>query len=266
MEETEQVYEAALEAIRGGEPAAVVTVIERLGVGPRKSGAKMIVYADGRTVGTVGGGETEAQVIRAACEAIREGQNCELVFPAHAGSCGGGIRVWIEVLEPRPTLVIAGAGHVGQALAELGAFLGYRVVVADARAELLSAERFPSVDVRLLGDPAQTLRDFPFTPHTFVVLVTPHQSNDEHLLALLAERPCAYVGLMGNPRRTQSTFERARALGVPGPWLAQVHTPVGLEIGAETPREIAVSIIAEIIAVRRGRIHTYNNLRAGETA
>ncbi len=267
-EEIERVYTAALEAVRGGEPAAMATIIAVQGAAPRQA-AKMLVYAGGRTVGTVGGGAMEARVIAAAQAAIAEGTSRELAYdPAEdwsddardkADICGGDrLRIWIEVLPLRPTLLIIGGGHVGQAVAELGAFLGYRIVVLDDRPELVTAERFPQAHERLIGELSQQVAAFPLTERTFVVLVTPHHTPDETVLAVLAQaqadgRSVAYVGLMGGQRRTAHTFERARAAGVPEALLQRVHTPVGLEIGAETPREIAVSILAEVIAVQRGR-------------
>ena len=261
MGELEQVYEAALETLRRGEPAAVATVIEARGSTPREVGAKMLVYADGRTVGTVGGGPLEAWVIEKAQMALAEGQSRELEYrpvDEERGAqdvCGGDMRFFVEVLLPRSTLLIIGGGHIGQAVAELGALLGYRVAVLDERAEMVTPERFPQANALLSGPLDKELRAFPLTSQTYVVLVTPHHAftGDERALAVLAERPVAYVGLLGSHRRSQATFERARALGVPGESLARVHTPIGLNIGAETPREIAVSILAEIIAVQRGK-------------
>jgi len=247
MGELEQVYEAALETLRRGEPAAVATVIEARGSTPREVGAKMLVYADGRTVGTVGGGPLEAWVIEKAQMALAEGQSRELEYRPVAEErgaqdvCGGDMRFFVEVLLPRSTLLIIGGGHIGQAVAELG--------------EMVTPERFPQANALLSGPLDEELRAFPLTRQTYVVLVTPHHSftGDERALAVLAERPVAYVGLLGSHRRSQATFERARALGVPDESLARVHTPIGLDIGAETPREIAVSILAEIIAVQRGK-------------
>jgi xanthine dehydrogenase accessory factor len=259
VEELQRVYEAVLDAIRRGEPAAVATVIEARGSTPRHVGAKMLVYGDGRAVGTVGGGALEAQVIEEAQAAMAEGQSRELEYrlPGEERDdprvCGGDMRFFIEVLLPRPTLLIIGAGHIGQALAELGAFLGYRVAVLDERAAMVTAERFPQADVLLSGPLDEQLQATSLTGQTYTVLVTPHHSQDEQALAVLAERPVAYVGLLGSRRRTQATFERAQAMGVSDAFLARIHAPIGLDIGAETPREIAVSILAEIIAVRRGR-------------
>ncbi len=258
IEETERVYEAALEAIRQGESAAMATVVEARGSTPRGTSSKMLIYADGRTVGTVGGGGVEARVIEEAQAAIAEGQSRELDYSlvdeerGDPGICGGSMRIFVEVLTPRPTLLIIGGGHIGQAVAELAAFLGYRIAVMDDRPEMVTPERFPWAEMRLTGDTVQQVVDFPLTEHAYVVMVTPHHTLDEKVLAVLADRSRAYVGLIGSRRRTAHTFERARRAGVPEDLLEQIHTPIGLDIGAETPREIAVSIVAEIIAVQRG--------------
>jgi xanthine dehydrogenase accessory factor len=259
FEETELVYQAALEATRRGESAALATVIEAQGSTPRGASAKMLVYADGRTVGTVGGGGVEARVIEEAKEALAQGQSRELSYElvdeerGDPAICGGDMRIFVEVLAPRPTLLILGAGHVGQAVAELGQFLGYRIAVIDERQALTTPERFPWAETRLAGDLAEQVAGFSLTENTYVVMVTPHHSLDEKALEALVGRPWAYVGLIGSRRRTAHTFERAREAGVPDDLLEQVHTPIGLDIGAETPREIAVSIVGEIIAVQRGR-------------
>ena len=256
FKELERVYTATLQAIRHGESAALATIIEAKGSTPRDS-AKMLIYADGRMVGTVGGGEVEARVIQEAKAAIADGQSRELDYRlkdedrGDPGICGGDMRIFVEVLASRPTLLIIGGGHVGQAVAEIGALLGYRVAVIDERPEMIAVERFPQAEVRLTGDPVQQIVDFPLTEHTYIVVVTPHHTLDEKVLTVLADRPIAYVGLIGSRRRTAYTFERAREARVPEELLERVHTPIGLDIGAETPREIAVSIIAEIIAVQR---------------
>lgn len=264
FEESELVYEAALEAIRQGAPAAVATVIEARGSTPRGASAKMLVHADGRTVGTVGGGAVESRVIEEARAAIVEGESRELHYSlvdeerGDPGICGGDMRIFVDVLAPRPMILVIGAGHVGLAVAELAAFLGYRIAVLDERPELVTAERFPWANTLLTAvdgqtfDVAEQVKDFPLSQHTYVVMVTPHHSLDERILVALEDRPCAYVGLIGSQRRTRHTFARAREAGVPDGLLDRVHTPIGLNIGAETPREIALSIMAEIVAVQRG--------------
>jgi len=255
MDPTEIIYEAALNTIQGGNPAAMATVVEAPASGPRGPGAKMLIYDDGRTLGSVGGGEVEAWIIDQAREMLSEGRSGLLERPWDDDDvqdvCGGRMRFFVEVLLPRPTLLILGAGHIGQAVASIGAWLGYRVVVVDERESLLSAERFPDANVLLSGPTGEILHQIPLTERTYAVLVTPHHSPDERALSVLAEQPVAYVGLLGSSSRTRATFGRARDIGIPDTFLKQIHTPIGLDIHAETPREIALSILADITAVRR---------------
>jgi xanthine dehydrogenase accessory factor len=216
----------------------------------------MLVYADERSVGTVVVG-VESWVIEEAKEAIAVGEDRELHYSlvdedrGDRDICGGGMRIFAEPLVPRPLVLVIGAGHVGQAVAELADYLGYRIEVLDERPGLLTAERFPWAGTLLTGDVAEEVRNFGVDEHTYVVMVTPHHSPDEKVLKVVADRPFAYVGLIGSQRRTIHTFERAREAGVPESVLEQVHTPIGLDIGAETLREIAASITVEIIAVQR---------------
>jgi xanthine dehydrogenase accessory factor len=250
----EVIYQAVLDVIQQGESAALVTVVETRGSTPRQAGAKMLVHASGRTTGTVGGGPLEAWVIEQTHQALAQGRSRLL----HRGweedaedLCGGRMRFFVEVLLPRPTLLIIGAGHIGQALARLGGLLGYRVAVLDERPELVTAERFPAADVLQSGPLDEELTRSPPTEQTYVVIVTPHHSPDEKALAVIASHPVPYIGLLGSHRRTSATFKRARQLGIPNTFLERIHTPIGVDIGAETPREIAVSILAEVIAARR---------------
>jgi len=260
VEEQERVYEAALAAIKQGKPAAVATLISVRGRAPREVGAKMLVYADGGIVGTVGGGQIEAAVIEKAQAAIVAGQSGEMVYVPldphgeETDSCGDELRFFIEVLRARETLLVVGGGHIGQALTELGHFLGFHVVVLDERPDMLDSERFSEGTQFMSGPVAEVLQSFPITLSTYIVFVTPHSSRDEKALVVLADREPAYIGLLGSNRRRAATFKRARELGVPERLIEQVHAPVGLAIGAQTPREIAVSILAEIIAVQRGKV------------
>jgi xanthine dehydrogenase accessory factor len=259
IEEMEKVYAAVLEAIRAGQSAALVTVIEAKGSTPRGVSAKMLVYPDGRTVGTVGGGGVEARAIDEARDAVKANESRELAYDlvneerGDPGICGGSMRLFVEVLAPRPTLLILGGGHVGQSVAELGAFLGFRIVVADDRPEMVTEDRFLWADALLTGDMAGQVAEYPLDEHTYLVMVTPHYATDEKVLEVLADRQVAYIGMIGSRRRSALTFERAREAGVAEALLERVHTPIGLDIGAQSPREIAVSIMAEVIAVQHGR-------------
>ena len=253
-ESSEAIYEAAVQALRGGEVVALATIVEAGPSSPRAPGAKMLVYSDGRTLGTVGGGPSEAWVVENAREALSEGRSRLIHWSPEGGRdvCADELTCFVDVLLPEPTLLIVGAGHIGQAVASMGAWLGYRIIVLDERPSAVSSEHFPDADALLCGPLREELESYPLGEHVYVVLVTPHHSPDEDALAVLVDRDVPYVGLLGSTRRTEATFDRARARGVPDAFLEQIHTPIGLDIGAETPKEIALSILADITALRRG--------------
>lgn len=252
------IYQRIAEAFERGESVALATVINVRGSTPRETGAKMLVYADGRIVGTVGGGKMEAWVIEKAVEAIRQRQSqlvhFDLVDPAQGdvSICGGAADVFIDVIVPQPTLLIVGAGHVAQPTAEIAALCGFSVTVMDDRAEMVSQERFPHADHRLVGDIVETLKSITITPDTHIVIVTRGHAYDEDALRAVIASPAAYIGMIGSRRKVAMTFERLRADGVDESLIARVRSPIGLNIGAQTPAEIAVSILAEILMLRRG--------------
>jgi xanthine dehydrogenase accessory factor len=258
MEEHEAVYEAILDAMRSGEPACVLTVIEARGSTPREVGAKILLRADGSTVGTVGGGALEATALVDARKALAEGQSRMGEYslrgqtPADLGVCGGEARVFIEVLQIKPTLLIAGAGHVGQPLAEFAHLLGFRTIVADDRAEFASEARFSHADELVVTPLHELTRKVTITPRTFVVIVTRGHEQDEAVLRQVVSSPAAYVGMIGSRRKVRTVFERLLADGVPKESLARVYAPIGLRTGGQTPAEIAVSILAEIVSVQHG--------------
>lgn len=248
---------ALVEAIQNNTPAALATVVKTLGSSPRAVGAKMLIYADGTIVGSVGGGEMEQRVIEQARGVIRDGQARYLDFnlsrPERGDPmiCGGEMEIFVEPLITTPTLLIAGAGHVGAACAELGKFLGFRVVVIDDRSHFLSREKFPTADELRAGDLLEQIRASEITPQTFVVLVTRAHTFDAELLRAVIESPAAYIGMLGSERRVLTVFEMLKHQGVSDAQLKRVHAPIGLEIEAETPQEIAVSIMAQVIQVKR---------------
>jgi xanthine dehydrogenase accessory factor len=192
-----------------------------------------------------------AQPYRAALASLRAGESAtlEVSYSTEAGER----RTFAEVLEPPPKLLVVGAGHVGQSLAELASRCGFRVSVLDDRADCASAERFPTVEQRIVADIESELARYPIDPHTYVVIVTRGHRHDGRALAAVVNSPAKYIGLIGSRRKVKTIFDDLFAQGVPVDRLARVHAPIGLEIGAVTVPEIAVSILAELIAVRRGR-------------
>lgn len=253
MENAEGLYTAIYESVQRGENVCIATVIGARGSTPRNMGAKMVIWEDGRTLGTVGGGELERRVIAAAPEVFATGQPKRLEFslrnPGDAGICGGDAEVFLEPVFAKPRLVIIGGGHVGNALSRLATLLDFRVVVMDTRE--LDRSLFPeSVELVRLESYERIPKEW-FDARTCAVVMTPNHMGDREALAQLIDMPLAYLGMIGSRRKVEQTFQHLREQGVPEEALARVYAPIGLAIGAETPMEIAVSIAAEIVQVRR---------------
>jgi xanthine dehydrogenase accessory factor len=254
----QSVYEAILDAQRSGQPAALATVIRARGSVPRHESSKMLVLADGRIVGTVGGGELENRTIEEAGQVMREGTariiTHSLVDPSRgdAGVCGGEVEVFIEPITPPSTLLIVGAGHVGKALAHLAHWMGYRVVVTDDRAELCTHDFIPDADEFVVGPVREALSKIRVDSQTCVACVARGYLYDVDALPILLESPAPYIGVIGSKRRWAMAVKDLRAQGISDEALARIRAPIGLEIQAETPEEIAVSIMAEIVLRRRG--------------
>lgn len=253
------VFALASQCIERGEPCALVTVIRTSGSVPRHEGTKMLVAADGTILsGTVGGGEMESRAIQLAQQAISDGQPRMATYSladlakGDPGVCGGTVELFIEPLLPAPTLLIVGAGHVGRALTHLAKWCGFRVVISDDRAELCTPEQCPGADAYLPGPLSARLAEIPLTAQTYVALVTRGYPIDVDALPTLLDSPVAYIGVIGSQRRWMTAAKALRERGVSDAALQRVRAPIGLELNAETPEEIAVSIMAEIIMLRRG--------------
>jgi xanthine dehydrogenase accessory factor len=254
-----EVLEAALRAETLGERAALVTVVATEGSTPQKAGARMLVHADGRIVGTIGGGCLEAEMTWRAREAI-EGRRPKLVSydltPDQAGEdglvCGGRMQVFIEPIEGTPVLCLFGAGHVAQPLARMAKACGFRVEVADDRVKFANPERFPEADLIVVEDFAAAAEKMTLGPGSYAVVVTRGHKGDGEALRAVLGRGLRFVGLLGSRPKVVHIFAALEEQGVEPGELARVHAPLGIEIGAQTPEEIAVSILAEMIAVRRG--------------
>ena len=252
------IYEAILAAKKAGRPVVLATVIRERGSVPRRAGAKMLVYPGGNILGTIGGGEVEARIIAEARGLLPDGKpkvvDYQLIDPASGdpGVCGGEMEFFLEPIMPEPTVLVIGCGHVGQAVADLAYWLGFRVVVTDDRPELCTPEVIPHAHEYIPAPGVEITKAFAIHSQTYIAAVTRGAPEDAKALPPLLDSDAAYIGVIGSKRRWATTVEELRALGVGEERLARVHAPIGLEIEAETPREIAVSILAEIIAVRNG--------------
>ena len=249
---------AAAEALKRGESAALVTVIRSQGSTPQRAGAKMLVFADGRTVGTIGGGCYENEAIGKARLAIADGKAALLHFELNDDFaqengliCGGRMDVHVDPLLPDPRLYIVGAGHVGYHLARIAGDAGFRLHVVDDREKFANADRFPDAEIVVESIPDWLHRaDIP--AGAFVVVLTRGHQHDLDAMRALAARDLRYLGLIGSRAKVARIYAALLQEGLPVECLERVHAPIGFEIGAVTPAEIAVSILAELIAVRRG--------------
>ncbi len=254
-----EVLEAVLAAERECEPAALVSVVSTKGSTPQKPGAKMLVYADGQVVGTIGGGCVEADMARRARGAIDSGRT-ELaeydLTPSRAAEdglvCGGRMQVFIEPVEGTPTLCLFGAGHVAVPLAQMAKMAGFRVEVVDDRAKFANTERFPDADRIVVDGFGSATEELTLNRASFAVVVTRGHKGDLEALEAVVGAGLRYVGLVGSRAKMVHLFKELEARGASRQELARVHVPVGLQIGASSPAEIAISILAEMIAVRHG--------------
>jgi len=252
------IYREIAKAIAEGESVALATVVLATAGSPRKEGTKMLVRKDGSTMGTVGGGGVEAQVCQEALEVIEEGKPRLLHFGL-AGEegeqrgmiCGGRMDVFIEPIVAQPTLHLFGAGHISLAVAEIGKLLGFRVVVMDQDPESADPERFPEADMILVEQWEQLLPKLKIDDSSYLVILTGNHVTDQIVLEWALGTEARYIGMVGSKSKREAIFSNLLAKGIAEGSLDKVRSPIGLEIYAETPEEIAVSILAQIVKIRR---------------
>ena len=259
MSEDRAVYEALLEAQTRGEPAALAIVVSAQGSVPRHEGSKMLVRRDGSIVGTVGGGALESLVIQEALTSLTDGRPKLSSYALNdlaagdPGICGGTVQVFIEPVGLAPLLLVIGGGHVGRALAELGKWTGFRVILSDDREAFCNPEYAAGLDGYAVCKPGQIAQHVDITPQTYIAAVTRGMPVDLDLIPALLATPAAYIGLIGSRRRWALTVKALKTeRNLTDDQLQRVYAPIGLELNAETPQEIAISILAQIIMLRRG--------------
>ncbi len=260
MPNSAEIARALLIAAREGPAVASCTVMGATEGVEVPLGAKMLVYAD-EELGDIGEGPLQAAVTEFARSAIPKHlvQTCaftpegEFVEGRRAIEAADAIvEILVEIVEPAATLLVVGGGHVGLAVGQLGAMLGMEVAIIDDREDYANQERFPYEANVICGDFGEELERFPITANTYIVLVSRGHKVDELALRTVAERGAGYVGMIGSKRRTRTVLQHLAEEGLDRDALDKVFTPIGLDIGAETPEEIAVSVLGEIILVRRG--------------
>jgi xanthine dehydrogenase accessory factor len=258
--ETREIFEAINKLVKEGEPFAVATIISHTGSVPRRV-AKMVIESSGATVGTIGGGCVETEVAAEAVKLLREGEkgvhvkSYDLIEEEFGGvgmNCGGKIDVAIEIIEPTPKLLIIGSGHLAQALSRMGKMLGFDIAVLDPMAK---KESFPEATQIVADFVEKGFSKISVDESTYIVILTRHKDDVPALKGSL-KTDAAYIGMIASRRRVALVFNHMLKEGFTEQQLERVYSPVGLDIGAETPEEITISILAEIIKIRQlGREH-----------
>ncbi|HYO79852.1 MAG TPA: XdhC/CoxI family protein [Bryobacteraceae bacterium] len=252
------IFEEIVRLRAQGRKCALATIVQVRGSIPSHETAKLLVRDDGSIVGTVGGGCVEAEVWAAAREVIDTGEPRQMHFSLNQDAaydngliCGGQLDVFIEPVEPQPAAVIFGAGHISKSLAKVASIAGFRTTVVDDRETFASRERFPDVDEVIAGDYDDVFQRLPVHSGTYLIIVTRGHRDDMRVLEWAVQTPAVYVSMIGSRRKVLGVVRELVAGGMAPELFERIHAPMGLEIGAITPEEIAVSVVAEMIAVRR---------------
>ncbi len=240
-----------------GEDVALCTVISAAGSTPRDEGAKMLVRVDGSIMGTIGGGAVEKAVIKEALEVIRKGSAKKYEYNLAAGGelgmiCGGATEVFIEPILTAPSLFVFGGGHFALPLVKMAVIAGFKSTVIDERADFASVERFPDAVEVVVKEIPQAYEYLTIDKNSYIVIVTHGHTGDEAALEGALKTPAKYIGMIGSREKNKAVYGHLLAKGFTQDDLNRAHAPIGLSIKAQTPEEIAVSILAEMIAVRRG--------------
>ncbi len=250
-----EIFEEILRLTRQDRPSALATIVQCTGSAPRKEGSKMLVRDDGTTMGTLGGGCLEAEVVQNSLMVIKDVSPRTVPFNLTEKDgglvCGGKILVFIEPIVPEPHLVILGAGHVGKALSLSAAFSGFRVTVVDDREEYANRKNLPRANDVIVCDFAGVFSKVAVDKKTYIVIATRGHNHDLDALKAALKTQACYVGLLGSRRKRALLFKILREEGFSDADIQRVIIPAGLPIGSVTPEEISISIIAQIIGQRR---------------
>jgi len=252
------IYEEIIRLRKEGRTCALASIINTIGSIPASASAKMLVRDDGSIAGTIGGGAGELEVIAIARQVIEREKPQTISFNLtkrpgiDAGMvCGGSLDIFVEPIVPSPTLYLFGAGHTGLATYRVARSTGFEVVIVDERPEFANRERFPDAKEIVVAELDNAMAQLAPTPASFIVSLTPGHMTDMRVLRWAIGTSARYIGMMGSKRKVTGIFHELQKEGIPPERFAQVHAPVGLDIGADTPEEIAISVVAELVACRR---------------
>jgi len=251
-------YEEIMKIVSEGKSAAVATVIGTKGSTPREMGAKMLILEDGKIWGTVGGGCMEAEVWQEAMKAIREEKPRTVHFDMTGKEaeesgmiCGGIMDLYIEPVVPTPRVFIFGGGHISQFVCRMSAMVGFQVAVVDDRPQFANKERFPEAQEVIAEEFPLALPKLKVNKSGYVVIVTRGHAYDQEVLEWAVGTDARYIGMIGSRKKIQTVYKNLAEKGISPERFQRVHAPIGLNIGAVTPEEIAVSIVAEMVQERR---------------
>jgi len=251
-DQTSSIVKMIEQLLERGESAVVVTKVS----GQGSIGAKLLVREGGHAFGTLGDPELDLLVTNHGSSFLASRDETRMISASEFDpNFARETNLLFERLQPAPRLVICGAGHVGASLARLAAFTGYHTTLLDDRADFLKRERFPEpeIDLRLANDWSATLLEVIGNGHgVSVAVVTRGHNEDEQCMQVVVRANPDYVGLIGSKRRTSIVIDRLRESGIPEEQLKNIHAPIGLDIGAVTPEEVALAVMSEIVAARRG--------------
>jgi xanthine dehydrogenase accessory factor len=248
------IFEEIVAAKKANVPVVLATVIESLGSAPREEGARMLIKSDGTIIGTIGGGAIEKVIADQAMKLMNTTSPTLVRYDLKdvGMTCGGAMSIFLEPLHPAPRLIIFGAGHIGTALAQIGKMLDFTVVVVDNRPEFASRERLPWADTVIAEDYRNALQNLLPIDNAYVIIVTHKHVHDFEVLEQCVQNPFHYLGMIGSTTKVTKAFQQLREKGVSEVVIERIHAPIGIDIGANTPAEIALSIAAELVAVRSG--------------
>lgn len=248
------IFEEIIAIKNKGIPAVLATVVEALGSAPGKPCARMLIKADGSMVGTIGGGAIEKKITDEAMVLMHGGESKLLRYKLEelGMACGGAMSVFLESLKPAPDLIIFGAGHIGSALSKIGKMLGFTIIVVDNRLEFANQERLPWADRVIAHDYPQALEELIFSDTTYLVILTHRHLHDFEILDYCVQQPFGYLGMIGSRKKVAKAFQQLGEKGIGEATSKRIHAPIGIDIGANTPEEIAIAIAAELVAVRSG--------------
>jgi len=267
------IFEEIVRMRQAGQRGALATIVHTNGSIPSYESSRMLVREDGTIAGTIGGGCVEADVWAAAKEVIQQEKPRKMTFSLNNDAtydsgliCGGTLEIFVEPILPQPMLAIFGGGHVSLSLARAASLAGFGVTIADDRESFANPERFPMA-AEIFTSYEESFAKLQPNASTYIVIVTRGHKDDMRVLAWAARTPAKYVGMIGSRRKVISVYRALDKEGFSGEEFDRVHAPVGLDIGALTPEEIAVSITAELIAVRRGANNSpHKSIRLSEIA